>query len=230
MSRLPPLRRLLKRFHPEGIPGPGAALYNWATSTGIFQRQYYEVIADDILRYRSQGKLLDVGTGPGWLLVRLVRSSPALSPSGVDISPAMVAKARANVSKAGLSRQIDIREASVSHLPFADAAFDIVVSSGSLHHWKEPVAGLNEIFRVLSPGGWACIYDLMADTPAEIYERTSQEFGRLPTLLLWLHSYEEPFYRQADLVPLAEASRFRDGTTHYAGIACCLAMQKMGEK
>ena len=44
-------------------------------------------------------------------------------------------------------------------LPFADGSVDLVVSTLSLHHWDDPAAGLDEIVRVLAPGGQAWIYD-----------------------------------------------------------------------
>ena len=77
---LSPMRKVLKKFHPEGIPWPGTALYNAVSRTNIFQ-QHYELISRDILTYRSEGRVLDIG----------VRSM------GVDISPSMVAKARKNI-------------------------------------------------------------------------------------------------------------------------------------
>ena len=96
MAQLTPLRRLLKFFHPEGIPGPGTKLYNSISKTGIFQRNY-DLLAQDILRYCKGGNCLDVGMGPGWLLIKLHEQSPALHLHGIDISPSMVEKAETNV-------------------------------------------------------------------------------------------------------------------------------------
>jgi SAM-dependent methyltransferase len=48
----------------------------------------------------------------------------------------------------------------VAALPFPDASFDVVVSTLSLHHWRDPARGLAEIYRVLRPGAVALVYDV----------------------------------------------------------------------
>lgn len=80
-------RRLLKLFHPEGIPWPGTLLYSTISASDIFQRQY-ERVAQAFVSYGATGTVLEVGTGPGWLLVKLRQQAPGLRIIGVDISPA----------------------------------------------------------------------------------------------------------------------------------------------
>jgi SAM-dependent methyltransferase len=225
MAGLTPLRRILKVFHPEGIPGPGAAIYNAISSADIFQRNY-EMIASDILDYCAEGSLLDIGTGPAWLLVKLHARSPRMQLTGMDASAAMVARARANMEAAGLAGRISVIQGNVSHLPFRDETFDIAVSTGSIHHWKDPTAGLDEVHRVLKAGEYALVYDVVSDTPRSVIDEAGREFGRLKTLLFWLHGFEEPFYSQAALGSLAGPTLFREGCTRPVGILCCLTMRK----
>jgi ubiquinone/menaquinone biosynthesis C-methylase UbiE len=225
MAPLTPFRRLLKLFHPEGIPNPGAKFYNTVSKTGIFQR-HYVLLAQDILGYGKQGHCLDVGMGPGWLLIKLHEQSPALHLHGIDISPSMVAKATVNVRKTGLAGVIDLKAGDASHIPYGDGFFDAVVSTGSIHHWKVPVRALNEIYRVLKHGGYALLYDVVSDTPRSVLKEAAREFGRLRMLLLWLHAFEEPFYSRQALELLPEASLFKKGSTHFAGVLCCLVMRK----
>ena len=225
MARLTPFRRLLKFFHPEGIPRLGTPLYNLISKTGIFQRNY-DLLVQDILSYGKQGNLLDVGTGPGRLLIKLSEQSPALHVHGIDISPTMVAQAAANVHKAGLSDVVEIKEGDVCTIPYEDALFDVVVSTGSIHHWKEPVRALNETYRILKEGGYALVYDIVSDTPRSILKEAAHEFGRLRLVLLWMHAFEEPFYSRQALEMLPESSLFKQGSTRFAGILCCLVMKK----
>jgi ubiquinone/menaquinone biosynthesis C-methylase UbiE len=225
MAQLTPFRRLLKLFHPEGIPSPGTKLYNIISKTGIFQRNY-DLLAQDILSYCKQGNCLDVGMGPSWLLIKLHEQSPALHLHGIDISPSMVAKATANVRKAGLAGVIEVKAGDASHIPYGDGLFDAVVSTGSIHHWKEPVRALNEIYRVLKHGGYALLHDVVSDIPQSVLKEAAREFGRLRMLLLWLHAFEEPFYSRQSLNLLPEASLFKQGSTHFAGVLCCLVMRK----
>ncbi len=222
---LPRFRRLLKLFHPEAIPWLATPIYNAVSGSEIFQR-HYEMVARDILTYCPVGSTLDIGTGPGWLLVKLHRLSPALRLVGLDISASMVAQARKNLADLGLAGFIEVREGTASQLPFAAASFDAVVSTGSLHHWKDPLSGLNEIYRVLRPEGYALMYDLVRDTPASILRQASCEFGSLRLILLWLHAFEEPFYSREDLESLARASRFKEGLTRFVGVLCGLILQK----
>jgi len=219
------LRRLLKSLHPEGIPWPGSVIYSRLSGSGIFQR-HYELVAKDVLSYCSAGSLLDVGTGPGWLLVKIHRMNPGIRLVGVDISAAMVSSALANIRAAGCSAAVDIREASAARLPFEDGSFDAVVSTGSLHHWKEAVAGLDESHRVLKTGGHALIYDLVKHTPGEVFDAAARDFGRLRMTLLWLHSFEEPFYDPQDMRVLAGSTRFKEGRTKFVGALCCLILRK----
>jgi len=223
---MPFLHRLLKRLHPQGIPWPGSVLYNALSRSSIFQR-HYELVAQDIVSRCTPFKsLLDIGTGPAWLLIRIHELRPAMRLVGVDISAAMVAKAAANVKAAGCSDAVEVREASATRLPFEDNSFDAVVSTGSLHHWKDPAGGLSEVHRVLKPGGQALIYDLVKHTPRDVMDAAARDFGRFRITLLWLHSFEEPFYAPQDLQALAATTPFGGGETTFVGVLCCLAMKK----
>lgn len=222
---LSPLRNLLKKFHPEGIPWPGTLLYNAISSTGIFQR-HYELVAGDIINYYPAGKILDIGTGPGWLLEKIYRISPESEITGLDISFSMVEKARKNMINSGLSGLVEVMQGEACKIPFNDSYFDIITSTGSMHHWKNPTAALNEIYRVLKPGGHALLYDLVSDTPDDIIKKAAIEFGRLKMFLLWLHAFEEPFYSHKNFHMLAEPTLFRKGETRFVGVMLCLTLRK----
>lgn len=218
-------RRVLKRFHPEGIPWPGSVLYDMLSRSRIFQH-HYQLAAQDIAANCSGGRILDVGTGPGRLLLRLRELAPDLELTGVDISADMVEQARRNVSAAGLSESIALALGTAQSLPFTDSAFDAVVSTGSMHHWQDIPAGLDEAYRVLKPGGRALIYDLVTDIPRETWQAAVRDFGRLRMTLYWLHSFEEPFYTWRDLEALAGKTRFGGGRARFVGVLCCLDLRK----
>jgi ubiquinone/menaquinone biosynthesis C-methylase UbiE len=232
MAELSPLRRLLKLIHPEGIPWPGSVFYDAISSSAIFQK-HYEMATKDILGYcsaqhpfREQGILLDIGTGPARLLLKIHQESPNMRLVGIDSSSAMVTKARQNISAAGMSDAIEVKEGSADHIPFPDQSFDIVISTASIHHWKEPTAGLNETYRVLKDGGYTLIYDLVSDTPQSILDQTKREFGNWKTTLFWLHSFEEPFYSRQNFEALAQPTLFKQGQTRFVGLLCCLILKK----
>lgn len=219
------MRGLMKRLHPESIPWPGSVLYNLISSTAIFQR-HYELVADDILNYCKEGSLLDIGTGPGWLLLKLHLKAPQLRLVGIDSSPAMVTKARQNMAAAAGAESIEIEEGNADKIPFPDDCFDIVVSTASIHHWKHPAIALNEVYRVLKEGGYALIYDLVSDTPQSILADCRRKFGKLKTTLFWLHSFEEPFYSQQNFQALVQPTSFGNCQSKFLSLLYCLILKK----
>jgi len=100
------------------------------------------------------------------------------------------------------------------------------VSTGSIHHWKDPKAGLNGVHQVLKHGGYALVFDLVSDTPATVLKEAAREFGRLKMILLCLHAFEEPFYTRKDFQLLSRSSRFKEGEIRFVGVLCCLTLKK----
>jgi hypothetical protein len=84
----------------------------------------------------------------------------------------------------------------------------------------------NEVHRVLKAGGYALIYDLVRKLPAGIVEEARREFGPLRTWMLWLHSFEEPFYSSEAMEALVPATSFRRGQTQFVGVLRCLLLRK----
>jgi SAM-dependent methyltransferase len=84
-----------------------------------------------------------------------------LQVTGLDLDPAMIARARANADRPGNGdgRRPSFLVGDVASLAFPDASFDLVVTTLSMHHWADPAAGLAEIGRVLRPGGRALVWD-----------------------------------------------------------------------
>jgi ubiquinone/menaquinone biosynthesis C-methylase UbiE len=89
--------------------------------------------------------LLDVGCGSG--LALSMAAALGARCSGIDISPTLLAVAAERVPGA------DLREGGLDELPFADAAFDVVLAINALQFAFEPAAALSEVARVLRPGG-----------------------------------------------------------------------------
>jgi SAM-dependent methyltransferase len=106
------------------------------------------------------GQILEVGCGPGLLSLRLARQH-GFEVTGLDLDPAMIARARANIDRApnGEGRRPSFLVGDVAALAFPDRSFDLVVSTLSMHHWADPAAGLAEIGRVLRPSARALIWD-----------------------------------------------------------------------
>jgi len=121
----------------------------------------------DLAGLRPGQTVLEVGCGSGELTQRArVRVGPTGRIFGIDPSSEMIAVARRKAAKAHLD--IDYRVAAIESLPFADATFDVVLSSVMMHHLPDDLKslGLAEIRRVLKPGGHLFIVDFKRPTGA----------------------------------------------------------------
>ena len=101
----------------------------------------------------KQFTILDVGCGGG----RTIRKHAAAAPDGmvygIDYVSRSVAASRAENRDAIEKGRVEIQQASVSQLPFPDAKFDLVSAVETIYYWPDPVKDLQEILRVLKPGG-----------------------------------------------------------------------------
>jgi SAM-dependent methyltransferase len=111
----------------------------------------------------TQGHALEIGHGPGYLGLEWLKRTANTTLTGSDISPDMRALAQWNAQAYGMTARSGYRLGNCNHLPFDDNSFDAVFTNGSLHEWAEPQAALDEIWRVLKPGGRYFISDLRRD-------------------------------------------------------------------
>lgn len=128
----------------------------------------YELVASELRRYIKKGPILEIGCGTGRLLIEIARQESKLHLTGIDISGEMVALARVNSQKEGLSGRIDLRELPAEELSsFQDSSFQLVLSHASFSGWLRPVEILEEIARVLEPGGFLFISDWNRASPMD---------------------------------------------------------------
>lgn len=114
-----------------------------------------ETMAGAMLRAldtRPDETVLEIGCGAGGMVRRLLAEGHVRKIAAIDASPAKVEAARRLNRDAVRDRALDIREASVSDLPFRDGQFDLVFAIGGVAGWHLR-GDLEEILRVLKPGG-----------------------------------------------------------------------------
>jgi len=115
-----------------------------------------------LVKGRERGLALDVGTGPGQIVVKLARRLPQWKFVGVDRSPGMIAQAQANLACAGsdFAGRVEFQVADGNRLPFPDSSLDLVLCNSVLHHLAEPEKLFSEIARLVNPGGAILLRDL----------------------------------------------------------------------
>jgi len=117
--------------------------------------------------------VLDVACGPGLVVAAFARV--ARHATGVDVTPAMIARARELTAGLG---NVTLDQGDVLPLPYPDASFSVVVSRFAFHHFQDPGAVLLEMGRVCRPGGRIVVCDLTASSDP----RQAEAFHRVEIL------------------------------------------------
>lgn len=122
-----------------------------------------------IAALKSGQVVLDLGSGGGFdVFIAAKKVGPQGKTIGVDMTPEMLGKARAGISRfteeTGLSN-VEFRLGEIEHLPVEDAGVDVVISNCVINLSPDKTQVWNEIARVLKPGGKACISDLALKKP-----------------------------------------------------------------
>ena len=153
------------------------------TSASVLKPVYRplaEEIADKFNLAEKKGIGVDLGSGPGDLIIELCRVTKNLHWVNADINPGYFPGFIKRADDEGFGNRVSAMYADAKSLPFRDNYAEIVVSRGSFHLWGDLKGGLSEIYRVLKPGGTAYIgrgfsTDLSVDVARDI--RAKQNKG-----------------------------------------------------
>ncbi len=135
-----------------------------------FREIFPRLVADLLDDVRGVKRALDAGCGPGQFTILAAEAAPETEVWGIDLAPTMIELARGHARLSPAAARLHFEVADIAALPFPDAHFDAVLSSGSIKHWPDPVAGLREIHRVLVPGGRAFIGEMNRLAPPAAVE------------------------------------------------------------
>jgi ubiquinone/menaquinone biosynthesis C-methylase UbiE len=141
-----------------GMEGPVARWYE--KTTGKDLEPFREIASRLKTHLRNGGDVLEIAPGPGFLAIELARD-PRVHVTGLDISRTFVDLAQKNAAEAGV--HIDFRQGNASEMPFAENSFDLLVCRAAFKNFSEPQKAIDEMHRVLRPGGTGLIIDLRRD-------------------------------------------------------------------
>ena len=128
------------------IYGRWAPVYDFVFGPVFDRGRHAAIVASE----RIGGRILDVGVGTGIALPYYARTSRIV---GVDLSEAMLRRARQRVAEERLSNVEGLAVMDAERLAFPDASFDVVVAQYVINTVPHPEAALDEFARVLKPGG-----------------------------------------------------------------------------
>ena len=122
-------------------------------------RNFAEFILND-LKIKNYSKVLEIGPGPAWISIILVKKNPTIHLTGLEISRDMIRIAKKNIKDEDLDTNFTFIQGNAKDMSMLENnSFDAVISHDSLHHWEDPIRVFNEIFRVLKDNGILCIGD-----------------------------------------------------------------------
>src|SRR5262249_26870403 len=141
-------------------------------------RESAEVVAGQVA---SAGSILELAPGPGYLAIELARLG-TYRIVGLDISQSFVEMARRNAQEAGVA--VEFEQGNAARMPIEAVTLDFIVCRAAFKNFTEPVQALQEMHRVLRPGGKALIIDLRPDASSEAINAEVKKMG-----LGWFNSW-----------------------------------------
>lgn len=210
-----------RETQPGGNSPKARKAYRGVGMEGFIARWYARNTGKNRERFRATAQLLasqlpgtadvlEIAPGPGYLAVELARLGP-YRVVGLDISYTFVEIARRNAREAGVD--ITFHQGNASDMPFEAGSFDRTVCCAAFKNFSEPVRALEEMHRVLRPGGKALIVDLRPDASpavidAEVRKMGTGWFSAWLTRLTFKHMLVKRAYSQEQFRQMAARTPF----------------------
>ncbi len=140
---------------------PRYDLLNRVLSMGV--DQWWRKRAVAMLKSENPRDILDVATGTADLALEALSLDPA-HVVGIDISEEMLAYGRKKISRRGEENRVVLQTADAENLPFEDASFDAAMVAFGVRNFENLLAGLQDIRRVLRPGGVLIVLEFSQPT------------------------------------------------------------------
>jgi ubiquinone/menaquinone biosynthesis C-methylase UbiE len=215
-----------KGFKGAGMEGRVAHWYARNTAKDSAQ---FEALAERLVsEIPAEARILEVAPGPGYLAIELAKRG-RYRITGLDISRTFVEIASANARDAGV--EIDFQQGNAAAMPFAADMFDLILCRAAFKNFSQPIQALDEMHRVLKPGGRALIIDLRRDASIADIDAYIKDAD-----LGWMNSmlYKVTFrymllpraYSKEQFSDMAASSRFHGAEVIGSGIGFEITLRK----
>lgn len=214
------------RFRLPEMEGSAARRYDRLRGTEAQLADYRRRAGELSAGLQPGADVLEIAPGPGYFALEMARCGAHVT--GVDISRTMVEIASSHAAESGLA--IDFQQGDATRLPFAGGSFDLVVCQAAFKNFLHPVQVLDEMHRVLRPGGLAVIDDMrheagLGDLRAEVGRMQLGLAGRIVTTAIFL-GLRRRAKSVSEFFRLAEASAFGSCSIRTEGIGLEVRLEK----
>jgi ubiquinone/menaquinone biosynthesis C-methylase UbiE len=198
---------------PKAFKGMGMEgfIANWyARQTGKNLDEFKELARQLSSQIKAGDRVLEIAPGPGYLAIELFKLTRCRM-IGLDISRTFVSIANANAEKTGVD--VCFEEGDAADMPYPANAFNFIVCRAAFKNFARPLVALNEMHRVLKPGGTALIIDLRKDfSPHAIRDYTEGKGLINGAIIKWTFNtmLKKRAYTQEGITKLASQSNFGD--------------------
>jgi ubiquinone/menaquinone biosynthesis C-methylase UbiE len=173
-------------------------------------------------------RVLEIAPGPGYFAIELAKLG-GYRITAIDISQTFVEIARRNAMQAGV--EVDFQHGDAANMSFEPESFDFLLCRAAFKNFSRPVRALEEMYRVLKPGGRALIIDLRKDASNESVNEAvdRMRLGRLNTLITKLtfrHMLLKRAYTRTEFEQLLSQTRFDSSDIREDLIGLELSLQR----
>ncbi len=200
----------------------------YANTTGEMMKEYVDLarrVAEELPKGSS---VLEVAPGPGYSCIELAKLGP-YAITGMDLSRTFVKMAADKAAAAGVSAEFV--EGSASNMPFPKDSFDFLLCRAAFKNFAKPVAALQEMCRVLKPGGRALLIDLSRDaTPDDVSHAVDMmglsTVNRILTKMAFKTMLIRSAYTRAEFEQMFAQTKFADVQIAADGMGFEITMRK----
>ena len=214
---------------PHGDRGMEGIVAKWYAANTAEVMNEYEELAQRIAREIGPGsRVLEVAPGPGYFCIELARLG-SFEITGLDISRTFVKIASKKSAEAGVN--VRFEQGSASNIPFPRGTFDFLLCRAAFKNFAKPVPALQEMCRVLKPGGRGLIIDLRGDaSPALVSSYVDRmglsTFNRLMTMLAFRTMLLKSAYTREQFMQMLAQTEWRKVEIVEADIGLEISMER----